>query len=83
MNSLFAILGAEAAKFAGIDATAEAVSAEPKPVFVVIRSTRPINEQKAQTLQKAWSHFQKLSPAIPPACVVGPEIEIEVKRETT
>lgn len=64
-----------------LEATAEVVAAEPKPVFVVIRTKRSLTGEQTQNVARAWEHFRKLSPDIPPACVLGPGFEIEVMRE--
>lgn len=67
----------------GIEASAEVVADEPRPLFVVIRSNRAITSKQTELLQECWDRFRKLSPDIPPACVIGPDIEIELKREPT
>lgn len=65
----------------GIEASAEVVADDPRPLFVVIRTKRHVSVEAAESMRKAWDRFRELSPDIPPACVIGPEIEIELKRE--
>lgn len=80
-RELLQIMSAVSTGLCGIEATAEIVDTEPRPLLVVIRAKRPISQEAAECLRKSWDRLRELHPEVPPACVLPPDIEIEIKRQ--